>query len=439
MDRIIVYPGALPLDSDVLNTNKNTMLALAGLLNATLGTTSTVAGLAGTQTTVPSLTINIGPGSITSLQNVDNTQYGSIALDTTDTIVKQGVNLTTTQLTLTAPGTAGFSQNYLIEASFVEADATPVALPYYNATNPAQPYSGPANTGATQNTLRTQRVLLQAVAGVAATTGTQTTPATGAGNVPLYVVTVAYGQTAITTAQIVAAPLAPFVDGLAVGRGIQPGRLLNIQTISATGTYNPTPGATKRLVKLWGASGGSGGAAATTSAQVSLGAGGGGGAYCEDYGPITGPVSVTIGAAGSAGAAGGAGGSGGQSKFGTGGGAPTAPGGLGGGSAPATAPFPILGYYGFGAAVATNGSVLNQSGGGGSTVTATSIAGFLSGPGGFSGSGSPGANPISNASSVGNAASSPGAGPSGSANGPSQSAIPGVAGTNGQCIIFEYS
>jgi hypothetical protein len=436
MDRIIVYPGALPLDSDVLNTNKNTMLALAGLLNATLGTTSTVAGLAGTQTTVPSLTINIGPGSITSLQNVDNTQYGSIALDTTDTIVKQGVNLTTTQLTLTAPGTAGFSQNYLIEASFVEADATPVVLPYYNATNPAQPYSGPANTGATQNTLRTQRVLLQAVAGVAATTGTQTTPATGAGNVPLYVVTVANGQTAITTAQIVAAPLAPFVDGQALGRGIQPGRLLNIQTFSASGTYTPTPGAVSRLVKLWGASGGSGGAQATSSSQVTLGAGGGGGAYLEDYRPITGPVAVTIGTGGTAGTAGGTNaGAGSQSKFGT---TLIAPGGQGGNNTPPSAPFPIVGFWGFNSAVATGGNILNQAGGPSTTVISSSISGWSSGAGGASGSGSPGAGPV-NISGTGNPGPSPGAGPSGAANGPSQSGVAGVAGTNGQCIIFEYS
>ena len=54
--------------------------------------------------------------------------------------------MTATQLTLTAPTTAGQSISYLIEASFAEAASTAVALPYYNASNPSVAYSGPANS-----------------------------------------------------------------------------------------------------------------------------------------------------------------------------------------------------------------------------------------------------------------------------------------------------
>ena len=38
MDRILVYPGNIPLDTDILNTNRNSMVALGYLAQAILGT-----------------------------------------------------------------------------------------------------------------------------------------------------------------------------------------------------------------------------------------------------------------------------------------------------------------------------------------------------------------------------------------------------------------
>jgi hypothetical protein len=38
MDRQIVYPGAIPLDTDFLSTNRNTLVAISALTRATLGT-----------------------------------------------------------------------------------------------------------------------------------------------------------------------------------------------------------------------------------------------------------------------------------------------------------------------------------------------------------------------------------------------------------------
>jgi len=316
LDRQIVYPGALPRDVDILNPEKNTMLSFGALLRSVLGTTSVVDGLIGTQTTVPSLSINIGQGSITSLQNVDNTAFGSLAADTTDTIVKQGFNLTTTVLALAAPTTVGWSQNYLIEATFAESDTGSTVLPYVDAALPSSPFNGPANAGTSQNTQRIQRVSLQALAGVAAATGTQTTPAVTAGWVPLYVVTVAYGQTTITTSQITLASGAPFVDPLQAGRGIQPGRLLNIQTFTSSGTYTPTPGTQSIVVEIVGGGGAGGGAPATTSSQVSNGSGGGSGSVARArYLSGFSSVAVTIGAGGS-GVVGGAGNAGGTTSFG---------------------------------------------------------------------------------------------------------------------------
>ncbi len=42
MDRQIVYPGAIPLETDLLNTNKYTMIGLAKLAAAVMGTSTYV-------------------------------------------------------------------------------------------------------------------------------------------------------------------------------------------------------------------------------------------------------------------------------------------------------------------------------------------------------------------------------------------------------------
>ena len=83
-----------------------------------------------------------------------------------------------------------------------------MVLPYYNAANPAQPYSGPNNSGVAQNTHRIQRVQLQLKAGAPAPTGTQATPPVDNGWAGLYVITVGYGQTAVTAANISTLPTA---------------------------------------------------------------------------------------------------------------------------------------------------------------------------------------------------------------------------------------
>lgn len=46
MDRQITYPGQIPLDTDLLNTNKNAMVALAALSADVFGTITQASGLA---------------------------------------------------------------------------------------------------------------------------------------------------------------------------------------------------------------------------------------------------------------------------------------------------------------------------------------------------------------------------------------------------------
>jgi hypothetical protein len=193
MDRNLVYPGSIPLDTDLLSLNRNAMIGMGYLAQAVLGTSTVVDGLICSPTTPASLTVTVGPGSIIQLSVVDALAFGSLPADNTDPLVKMGINLSPTNFTLGAPSTSGQSINYLIEAAFQESDSNPIVLPYYNAANPTQPYSGPGNSGVPQNTLRAQRVQLQLRSGAPANTGSQLTPPVDNGWVGLYQITVGYG------------------------------------------------------------------------------------------------------------------------------------------------------------------------------------------------------------------------------------------------------
>lgn len=415
MDRTIVYPGALPQDTDVLSAYRHAMVGLGGLLAATLGSGTVVDGLGISASTVPDMNVHIAPGTIASLSSVDATAYGALASNAAP-LVKMGINLTETVLLLTAPGTAGQSINYLIQATFAETDSNAVVQPYYNASNPAVPYSGPSNTGAPQNTQRTQRVTVALKPGVAAATGSQTTPAVDAGYTALYVVTIANGQTTVTTANLANAAIAtaPFIP-FKLGTGMNPG-FSRMTVLTAGGTFIAPGGVTRIKVRLW-AGGGGGGAASGASSAASGGAGGG---YAEGIYTVTPGLpgyTATVGAAGTAGTGSSNGGAGGPSSFGsllsaTGGG-----GGFGSaGAVQATAP-----TGGSGTGGQTN---INGQGGGSGLSASTSYFGGSAG-GAFS---TPG---VSISSSLGGNGATPGGGGGGGAT---NSGGPGGPGL----IIVEY-
>jgi hypothetical protein len=310
MDRNIVYPGSIPQDTDILYPNRNAMVGIAALTAATLGTNVLVDGLACTPTIPASLTVMVGPGSITQLSSLDATAYGSLAADVVDQIVKTGINLQATNFTLAVPVSSGQSINYLIEAAFSEADNDPVVLPYVNAANPAQAFSGPNNAGTAQNTQRVQRVQLQVKPGAAASSGTQLTPAVDAGWAGLYVVTVNYGQSAITASSIAVLPGAPFLPFKLPA--LRPG-FSSMQVFTSSGYFVVPSGVTTVRVELTGG-GGSGGFHESMP-------GGGGGAGGRATGIVTGltpgqVIPVTIGAGGAAPASPGNGGEGGTTIFG---------------------------------------------------------------------------------------------------------------------------
>jgi hypothetical protein len=313
MDRNIVYPGSIPLDTDLLAANRNAMIAIGYLAQMLLGTNTVVDGLACTATLPASLSVSVGPGSITQFSVVDSLAYGSLAADSASPLLKMGINLAATQFTVSPPTTSGQSANFLIQAALQEADATPVVLPYYNATNSAQPYSGPTNSGVAQNTLRTQRVQLQIKPGAAAATGTQVTPPVDSGWTGLYVITIAYGQTTVTAASIATFPGAPFLSWkLPV---LRPGFASGVQTMTSSGTFVVPPGVTQVEVEAWGAGSGS---YASTSSFASGGGSGGGYARKRIAGLNPGQsIAVAVGTGGSAGTQGQVPGAGGTSSFGS--------------------------------------------------------------------------------------------------------------------------
>jgi hypothetical protein len=245
MDRQTVYPGQILPETVLLQMAKDSMIGVAKLSSALFGTSTMANGFAVTPTGPASLQVLVAPGEIYSLTSIDATAYSSLAADTTHSIMKQGILLDGLTLSCPAPGTTGQSINYLVQATYQDLDANPVLLPYYNSANPALPFSGIGNNGLTQNTSRKGAALVAVKAGASATTGSQTTPAPDAGYVGLYVVTVAFGQTTITSASIsqyASAPLLP--AGLVPA--VQSSAMTSAQDFGTANTYkaNYTPAIT---------------------------------------------------------------------------------------------------------------------------------------------------------------------------------------------------
>jgi hypothetical protein len=361
MDRTIVYPGSIPLDTDLLQLNRNTMIALGALMKAVLGTATVADGLVVSPTTPNSMSVSVGPGSITAFAVVDTTSFGSLPADS-DGLVKMGVNLEPTTLTMSAPTVAGQSVAWLIEAAFVETDTNPIVLPYYNASNPAQPWLGPANAGTAQPTSRVQQVQIQALSGVAVATGNQVPPPVDAGWAGLAVVTLTYGQSTVGPGDIVACTSAPLLPYRLPQ--LRPG-FTSLQAFTTSGAFLVPNGVTQAKVTVIG-----GGAAGGTGGGY---AGGGGGAGGKTVKVVTGltpgaTVPVTVGAGGAPNPSTGSGGNGGTSSFGTYCSATGGQGGAGGTPVyPAGGPggMGIGGDVNFGGSYGTDGVVLADRGGDG--------------------------------------------------------------------------
>lgn len=247
MDRVTPFFGALVRETDPLLAQQYAMTAVGYFMQHAMGTAVAVDGFTCAPTTPASMSVVLGPGEILSLQNLEATGWSSLPADTAHSIVKQGIMKDPDPITLTAPVTVGYSQVYLIEVQYADLDTNPVLLSYYNSANPNQPFQGPGNNGQTQNTARLGIVAVQLKAGVAAPSGTQTAPSADAGWTGLYTVTVANGQTTITSgniSQVASAPFLPTNGKLPqIPTGVQNGSwIYGTSTGSANAlVLNPTP------------------------------------------------------------------------------------------------------------------------------------------------------------------------------------------------------
>ncbi len=412
MDRQIVYAGSIPLDTDLLSIQRNTMIALGQFAQMVLGTTTVVDGLACAPTQPASMSVSVGPGSITQLGAIDSTAFGSLPPLASNSIVRLGVNIGSTAFTLAAPSATGQAIIYLIQASLLEADGGAVVLPYYNAANPAQPFSGPTNSGTAQMTQRRQTVQLVAKPGAAAALGSAVLPSVDAGWVGLYAVTVVYGQQTVSGANITVLPGAPFVNWKLPQ--LTPGtHNLAVFQPTSQGIWNVPAGITAVKVRLWGG-GGAGG-----SGFGGAGGGGAGGGYSEGYYIVSPGQAIQV-VVGTGGAGTGSGAAGGGSAFGV-------LGTAGGGSAGASGSSGGAGAGGVSGGNAA-GSGLSLSGGAGGDAMV--IGGtFVSGAGGGS-HGSAGGAPVSGSGlSNGRNGVGPGSGASGGTG-------TGVGGQGGPGLVL---
>jgi hypothetical protein len=200
------------------------MTAVGQLAQAVLGTATIVAGFTVSPTNPTSLSVILSAGQIYQQENLEASAISGLAVDT-HTIIKQGINLDPLTLTLVPPTTIGFAQNVLIEAQYSDSDAGLTLLSYQNPADRTQTFQGSGGNGQKQATVRKGIVAIQLKAGVAATSGTQTTPLPDAGWVGLSVVTVAYGQTSVTGTNIAPYANAPYLPVTLPGvpAGVQAG------------------------------------------------------------------------------------------------------------------------------------------------------------------------------------------------------------------------
>lgn len=233
MDRPIIYTQENVRGYDTSKGWQDSLKATGQQAGDILGQTITVAaGLAATQNSPAGLSILVGPGSIYQQSALDPTAAGDLPVDGT-THFLQGVSWSTQTVTLsTSALTSGQSQWALVQATFGFVDVIRTGdpsggvLPFYNSANPSVPLQGQGGSGATLNTERTATVAFKIVYGTPATTGSEVPPSADTGYVGLYLIDLAYGQTAITSGEILLAgpsagtgvpsnyPQAPFLAGL---------------------------------------------------------------------------------------------------------------------------------------------------------------------------------------------------------------------------------
>jgi hypothetical protein len=212
------------------------------------------------------------------------------------------------------------------------------------------------------------------------------------------------------------------------------GVLIGRQTLTASGTYTPTAGTKKILVRMWGGGGAGGGCSGVAAGCA--GGGGGSGGYAEYYfSGVTSTNPYTIGAGGK-GVSGAAGQAASNTTFTIGGTTVTAFGGSGGSFTAGSAAIKFM-VGGAGGVISTNGNVNAAGVPGGTGMTSTVNTVVASGEGGSTSLGGGGLPRVNVTSAGSNAIANTGSGGSG-ASAVAATANIGGNGADGLIIVTEY-
>jgi microcystin-dependent protein len=231
-NRSIIYDEEQVDPFDILWQFKDFLAAIGAIETDLAGqTTTVVTGFTPTATSPASLSINLTKGRIYQQSVIDATAYGALPSDAS-IVQQQGVAPAQSVTLTTADLSSGQSKWALVQAQFSQLDQVRVGDPtggvlnYFNTANPAQPFEGPNNDGASQPTERAATVAIQVIYGAPAATGSEAPPNPTNGWVPLYLVDLTFAQGAITSGQVLVAgpsvgsnvpnnyPGAPFLSGL---------------------------------------------------------------------------------------------------------------------------------------------------------------------------------------------------------------------------------
>jgi hypothetical protein len=308
MDRQIVYAGSIPLDTDLLNIQRNIQLAIGALAQQVLGTDPVVSGI-GCFPGTDAYSVTVTPGSMTVFMEDDFQPFGALAPDPTQ-VMRTGSLLSNTELVLSGPGDGAYELCWLIQAQLVELDTGLAVLPYWNASNPSVSYSGPGNSGLAQATTRQLRVVLGSKSSGPQPLGAGVAPGPDAGWVGLFVVTTYLGRASIQFGDIAAYAAAPRVRYPLPS--LPPAATQQV-VFTTSGSWTAPPLVRWAKVRVAGAGGGGGGGDTSYS-----GGGGGAGGYAEAILSVVPGQSyaVVVGLGGAGGHPGASGGTGGTTSFG---------------------------------------------------------------------------------------------------------------------------
>ncbi len=200
MTRRITYANQLANSLFALQDQKEFMVELGQLTGAVLGVGQLLWGFPCTPTSPPGLSVNLGPGTLFSYQNIDNTPFGEmpsqIPADTNDQITKLAYTLNpVVNFPIIPPVTSGFSRNDLLEISFQEQDGALTSIAFFNGI-------GNPPIFRSVNVQRIDSAIVTYIPGTPAPTGTQVTPSPTGTAVGAWVITSNHGDTAINSGAI---------------------------------------------------------------------------------------------------------------------------------------------------------------------------------------------------------------------------------------------